>query len=90
VGWRKMEWPFARATALTMTDPSFTDEELGELDRLADFEALDLEGTGISDEGLQHLRGLKRLRFLVLRRTQVTASAVQKLQNDLPRTMIWI
>ena len=58
-------------------------------ERLNDLEAMDLEGTGITDAGLDHLRPLKQLRFLVLRRTKVTTSGVQRLQSDLRKTLIW-
>jgi hypothetical protein len=88
-GWRVMKWPFRKARALTICDPKFQDDELEELERLNELEAIDLQGTGITDAGLDHLRSLKQLRFLVLRRTKVTPAAVERLQQDLPKTMIW-
>ncbi len=89
IGWRKLEWPFPKARLLILCDPSFNDAELAGLERLNDLEAMDLQGTGITDAALDHLRPLKQLRFLVLRRTNVTTSAAQRLQQDLPKTMIW-
>lgn len=88
-GWRKLEWPFPRSRSLILRDPAFHDRELAGLDGLRDLEAMDLEGTGITDEALQHLRPLKQLRFLVVRRTQVTPIAARQLQQDLPQAMIW-
>jgi hypothetical protein len=88
-GWWKFEWPPKRSTALTLCDPTFDDEELGGLNGLAEIEALDLEGTGISNNGLEHLRDKRQLRFLVVRRTKVTRSGVVKLQRDLPQLVIW-
>ena len=38
-----------------MNAPDFDDDELEELDGLDQFETLDLEGTQISDAGLEHL-----------------------------------
>jgi DNA-directed RNA polymerase subunit RPC12/RpoP len=90
LGWRKLQWPFSKARSLILNDPAFNDKELSTLDRLSDLEALDLEGTGITDASLENLRPLKQLRFLVLRKTQVTPAVAQKLQQDLPKTMIWI
>lgn len=89
IGWRKMEWPFPKARSLTLCDPAFNDDELDGLERLNELEAMDLEGTGITDEGLEPLRPLKQLRYLVLRRTQVSPGAAQRLQQDLPKTLIW-
>ena len=89
IGWRKPDWPFPKARLLMLYDPAFDDAELGGLERLNDLEAMDLEGTGITDAGLDHLRPLKQLRFLVLRRTKVTNGGVQRLQQDLKKTLIW-
>lgn len=88
-GWRKLTWPFPCAAALALRDATFGDDELEELNGLGDIEALDLEGTGITNEGLRHLKGLKRLRFLVVRRTKITPAAARRLQLDLPQAMIW-
>ena len=89
IGWRKMEWPFPKARLLVLCDPAFNDEELANLDNLNELEAMDLEGTGISDEGLDALRPMKQLRYLVLRKTKVTNSGAQRLQQDLPKTLVW-
>lgn len=89
IGWREARWPFRSTRALTLHDPTFTDADLAELNGLHDFETLDLEGTQVSNEGLRHLETMKHLRFLVFRRTQVTAAGVQRLQPALPQAWIW-
>jgi hypothetical protein len=89
MGWRRLEWPFPKARALTLCDPKFTDDQLSELKGLDELEVLDLEGTGITDAGLEHLRGGKELRFLVLRRTGVTPAGASRVQRDLPQALIW-
>jgi len=89
VAWRLPTWPFPKARALAIHDPAFDDEELGDLEQLDDLEALDFEGTSITDEGLTYLAELKQLRFLVLRRTQVTPAGVGRLQWALQKAWIW-
>ena len=89
VAWRLPTWPFPKARALAIHDPAFDDEELGDLEQLDDLEALDFEGTSITDEGLTYLAELKQLRFLVLRRTKVTPAGVGRLQWALQKAWIW-
>ncbi|MEK6239056.1 MAG: hypothetical protein N2C14_30440 [Planctomycetales bacterium] len=50
---------------------------------------LDLDETGITDAGLTHLKGLKNLRKLGIRRTQVTSEGVADLQKALPTCEIY-
>ncbi|MFV2068850.1 MAG: hypothetical protein ACC645_17935, partial [Pirellulales bacterium] len=89
VGWRLLQWPFPKTRILAMHDPSFSDQDLEELDGLADIQTLDFEGSQITDSGLVHFESLKRLRFLVLRRTGVTADGAKRLQQTLPKAWIW-
>jgi len=89
LNWRTPEPPFSNLRALTLHDPGFQDEDLGDLEELHEFDVLDLEGTGITDEGVKYLKRLKKLRFVVLRRTGVTSSGVRRLQEALPEAWIW-
>jgi hypothetical protein len=89
IGWRQLTWPFKAVKSLTLTDPSFHDGELPDLSGLNELEALDLEGTGVSDEGLRYLSNLKQLQFLVIRRTKVTSDGASRLQRDLPNCLVW-
>jgi len=89
LGWRASQWPFAPTRALTLHDPTFTDAHLLQLDGLHDFQTLDLEGTQISNDGLLRLEQMKQLRYLVFRRTNVTAAGAQRLQSALPNAWIW-
>ena len=56
-------------------------ERLGALPELR---VLLMSYTGISDEGLTHLRTLKRLETLDIRKTRVTAAGVKQLQEAIP------
>ncbi len=89
VGWRVAAWPFPTTRALTLHDATFTDQDLEQIEDLTSYETLDLEGTQISNAGLLQLERFKQFRFLVFRRTQVTASGVRRLQQALPTTCIW-
>ena len=46
--------------------------------------SLDLSGTQVTDAGLEHLRGLKKLRTLRVRGTTVSSEAVAALRKELP------
>ena len=89
VNWRSGTAPYPPLRALTLRDPQFTDNDLRECEEITQYEVLDLEGTGISDTGCNFLATQKQLRFIVLRRTQVTAAGAQRLQKALPDANIW-
>jgi len=89
VGWRVPAWPFPTTKALTLHDSTFTDQDLGDIEDLAKYETLDLEGTQLSNAGLEQLQKMKQLRNLVVRRTNVTVAGVQRLQQALPKVSIW-
>ncbi len=88
-GWRVVAWPFPATKVLTLHDPSFTDNDLNDVENLQSYNTLDLEGTQVSDVGLQKLATLKQLQFVVVRRTNVTVPGVQRLQQTLPHVSIW-
>jgi hypothetical protein len=58
------------------------------LGKMAGLETLDLTSTKISDAGLAHLYGLKNLKTLTVRHTEVTAAGADKLQKALPQCNI--
>jgi DNA-directed RNA polymerase subunit RPC12/RpoP len=89
IGWRALESPFGSLRVLTLRDASFTNDDLGQVEDLKQFEVLDLESTGITDGGLSHLKGRKKLRFLVVKNTAVTAAGVERLQQSVPAAWIW-
>jgi hypothetical protein len=66
-----------------------TDEELGKLQNLTEFEVLDLEGTPVTDAGLPTLYDYRNLQFIILRDTQTTGKGADALQQALPNTWIW-
>lgn len=89
IGWRKAEWPFSQVRALVLRDPKFDDEDVEDLENMDDIQAVDFEGTGISNAGLSYLADCRTLRFIVLRRTKVTSEGVRRLQQALPEAWIW-
>jgi DNA-directed RNA polymerase subunit RPC12/RpoP len=88
-GWRVAAWPFPPTKALTLHDSTFTDQDLSSVEDLAKYETLDLEGTQLSNKGLEKLAQMKQLRYLVVRRTNVTVAGVQRLQQALPKACVW-
>lgn len=88
INWRVLRWPFPRTRVLVFHTNTFTDEDLAELE-LSDFDTLDLEGTAITDESVQYLKPLRRLRFLVVRKTKLTPTGIRQLHKYLPDTWIW-
>ena len=90
MGWRSPTAPYAPLRSLTLRDPQFSDVDLRESDEIANYEVLDLEGTGITDNGIHFLATQKQLRFVVLRRTKVTAAGLQRLQQALPDATLWL
>lgn len=89
IGWRQMAWPFPTTKALILHDSTFTDTDLAELQELADYQTLDLEGTQVSNEGLKKLQSMKELQYIVLLNTNVSAGGVQKLQQAIPNAWVW-
>lgn len=89
VGWRHPEWPFPTTTALTLHDSTFTDDDLNSVEDLSRYETLDLEGTQLSNASLQTMEQMKQLRYIVVRRTNVTVAGVQRLQQALPKASVW-
>ncbi|MCA9121136.1 MAG: hypothetical protein H6822_17410 [Planctomycetaceae bacterium] len=89
VGWRVAAWPFPTTKVLTLHDSTFTDQDLQSVEGLSSYETLDLEGTQLSNAALEQLARMKQLRFVVLRRTNVTLAGVQRLQQALPKVCIW-
>jgi hypothetical protein len=51
---------------------------------MTSLEYLSLENTQVTDAGLEHLKGLTRLRTLVLIRTQVSKAGTEELTRALP------
>jgi hypothetical protein len=49
---------------------------------------LNLNRTKVTDDGLEHLKGMTSLRRLLLQRTKVTDAGVRKLQQALPNCKI--
>ena len=87
--WREPRWPFRARRLLDRRDTPLNDQTLLDDEQLDDYEALDLEGTQISDTGLDYLLTAKSLRFVVVRRTRTTPKGVRRLQNRRPHLWIW-
>jgi len=89
IGWRALEPPFGKLRVLTWRDRAFSNDDLEQVEDLKQVQVLDLDGTGVTDAGLRHLKGRKKLCFLVLKNTAVTAAGVERLQQSIPATWIW-
>lgn len=64
------------------------DTDLEPLGDLPELNELKLSSTSISDAGLVHLERCHELRIVDLRKTNVMAAGVEKLQQVLPRCLI--
>jgi len=89
LNWRQLGVPFSARKVLDRRDMAFTDHDLLQTEGLNDFQAMDLEGTQVSDEALQYLHKMPNLQFIVLLRTNVTAEGVRKLQASRQALWIW-
>jgi DNA-directed RNA polymerase subunit RPC12/RpoP len=88
-GWRELSPPFSHRRVFKIREPSFGDEQLGQVQGLAEAQVLDLEGTRVTDRALYHLQGCEYLECVVLRRTRFTRGGVQRLQIMKPDAAIW-
>ena len=101
VGFRELGGPFSSdvSVASMYFSSQLTDADLknlqGRLEEQPDLEVLVLCGSQVTDAGLVHLQGLKRLRLLHLADTQVTDAGLVHLQGltqlrslDLARTQV--
>ncbi|OYV85611.1 MAG: hypothetical protein B7Z73_13230 [Planctomycetia bacterium 21-64-5] len=76
-------------TTLSLQLTGITDAGLIELTKLPALDNfLDLNGTEVTDAGVETLKQLRRLRRLELGRTKVTAEGIRKLREALPETDI--
>jgi hypothetical protein len=50
---------------------------------------LSLNGTQVTDAGMEHLRGLTQLNFLAIKDTPVTDDGVKKYQQALPNCRVY-
>jgi hypothetical protein len=74
---------FHDVTWVRIEDPRFDDEDLGRLTAcLPRIEALGIAGTSITDAGLSHLRGNRRLMALFLERSLITDGGIDNLGPD--------
>ncbi len=63
-------------------------EDLATVGKLTNLEVLELDECPITDRGLPHLEGLKKLKTLDLKDTKVTATGVERLRKALPGARI--
>lgn len=55
---------------------------------MTSLENLDLRKVGITDKGLEYLKGLRKLKEIYLKGTKVSDAGVRNLHQALPRTDI--
>ena len=64
------------------------DNALAMLYRFGELRSLDLRDTQITDGGVRHIAGLRRLEELDIRGTRITGDGLQKLRGALPNCEI--
>jgi hypothetical protein len=74
---------------LCLNNTQITDAGLTYLQGMNQLQHLHLNGTQITDSGLVHLQGLNQLGLLDLDNTRVTDAGCQKLQEALPKLLIF-
>ena len=65
-----------------------TDAGLAHLAPLTRIESVNLYGTGVTDAGLKHLYGMKKMRDLYLTDLKRSESAIAALKKALPRVTV--
>jgi hypothetical protein len=65
-----------------------TDDDLANLEPFSELLRLDLAGAPITDAGLTHLKGLKKLQYVNLANTGVSAEGIEDLKRALPHAGI--
>lgn len=65
------------------------DGDLVYIEPLSGLEYLNLEGSNITDAGLNHIYPLKHLRSVTLQNTKVTRKGVEGLKQNLPNTTVY-
>ncbi len=88
LGWRRLS-KFKKRITWSTHDTSFNDERLGKRQDLQTCHVIDLQGTGVTNDGLKHFQFFPILEFLVLKNTNVTSDGVAQLQATIPETCIW-
>jgi RNA polymerase subunit RPABC4/transcription elongation factor Spt4 len=90
IGWRDPRRPSKRLKVMQATGGSFDDEKmLAAEPKLAGFDAIDLNGSAISDDGLAALFGKPNLRYIVLLNTKISYESVIRLQRNHQDAWIW-
>lgn len=87
--WQICSWPPGTTVVKTVRDPAFDDDALAELEGLDQSRVLDLDPCNLTDEGIGYLTAFPQLRFIVLRKSQVSEEAVRRLQRTIPSAWIW-
>ncbi len=66
----------------------FCDDDAPLISRLEYCETIELSGTSITDDSVDSLCRMKRLRFLILRETEITDNGLCRLNRSLPDCLI--
>ena len=67
-----------------------TDDDLALLEPLAELYYVDLSGAPVTDAGLRHLKGLKKLRIVVVTNTRITSQGIKELKLALPDVAVTV
>jgi len=87
--WGFLKGPYAKRRVFSAKGKRFVDADLSTIEDPASLDALDLEGTQITDNAIEFLQRLRDLKFLVIRGTGISEDAYRGLQQRLRTTWIW-
>jgi Leucine-rich repeat (LRR) protein len=73
---------------IVLAKSAVEDWDLVQLTKIPNLKSLDLEGTRIGDEGIEHLHGISSLEFVSLRTTAVTREGITNLKKALPKIVV--
>jgi len=76
---RDTKLPGSPIVEVDLSGTKVTDDDLRPLSKLAELRTLNLHRTGISDAGVEHLQGLRRLTTLTIGDTRITNSGLKAL-----------
>ena len=74
---------------LHLVETNATDADIEQIKSLSQLNVLALDGTQVTDAGLGHVGSLSQLRDLDIGSTQVTDAGVKKLQQALPKLVVF-
>jgi Leucine-rich repeat (LRR) protein len=79
---------FAQLMVLDLSNHQLTDADFVHLSQLKNLRVLNLSDTNISDQNSKHLHRLKSVTAIYLQQTKLSARALTRLRDELPRCAV--